>query len=77
MGRDDQLNHIFYLASASNNPISIYGQKFTTSNFTETVVVPSESVFSSSKSPLNQPAVKKRKTDSAKTSANIGDDTNR
>lgn len=53
----------------------VLGQKFTTSNFTESIVVASDSVFGSggsSKPASNVPVVKKRKLDSNK--ANTTDD---
>lgn len=72
----------FYHTDANVTPVSIasnkdvaLGQKFTTSNFTESIVVSSDPVFGSngnSKSSANQPVVKKRKLESNKT--NITDD---
>lgn len=47
----------------------VLGQKFTTSNFTESIVVASDSVFGSggsSKPTSNVPVVKKRKLESSK-----------
>lgn len=61
----------------------VLGQKFTTSNFTETVVVNSDSVFGATKTGPNVPVVKKRKLDSNKSSSssasasNINDELNR
>lgn len=69
----------FYSCSDGNSPANsansvtkeMLGQKFTTSNFTETVVVNSDSVFGGSKTGPNVPVVKKRKLDSSKLSSTI------
>ena len=72
----------FYHTDANVTPVSIasnkevvLGQKFTTSNFTESIVVSSDPVFGSngnSKPGSNLPVVKKRKLESSK--SNITDD---
>lgn len=53
------------ISANSSSSSNVFGQKFTTSNFTE---IPSDTLFGSSKSPANQPVVKKRKVDSSKSS---------
>ncbi|XP_055303674.1 protein AF-10-like isoform X2 [Sitodiplosis mosellana] len=62
------------VSTASNKDV-VLGQKFTTSNFTESIVVSSDSVFGSngsSKPGSNVPVVKKRKLESIK--SNTTDD---
>lgn len=63
--------------SGNTTPKEVLGQKFTTSNFTETVVVASDSVFGSggsSKPPSNVPVVKKRKLEPSKSNASNNDE---
>lgn len=63
--------------SGNTTPKDALGQKFTTSNFTESIVVASDSVFGSggnSKQPPNLPVVKKRKLEPNKSNANTNDE---
>lgn len=63
--------------SANATAKDVLGQKFTTSNFTESVVVSSDPVFgsgSNSKPPPNVQVVKKRKLEPNKSNSNTNDD---
>lgn len=63
-------------ASSNASNKDNFGKKFTTSNFTESTVVPSEPVFSN-KSGTTLPVVKKRKLDKMDSSKSSNDDVNR
>lgn len=68
---------ILISVSGNTTPKDALGQKFTTSNFTETIVVASDSVFGSggsSKQPSNLPVVKKRKLEPNKSNISTNDE---